>query len=103
MLVIALSILMATAMASDVIHESRRVLEADTNVGFMVVDAVSGQPTVSVGPNGQARVKIVADGARSIAGAQFDVAFDPTVIRVNASSVQPGSLGAGVFFQHKVD
>lgn len=102
-LVLALLILVTVSQVTGVAQNLTPVAEADTGVRFMVVDAASGLSDVTVGPGGQAHVKIIADGASSIAGAQFHLAFAPSIIQVIADSVRPGILGDGVLFQHHID
>ena len=102
-LVVALFVVAMISQVTDVAQNSASVVEADTGVRFMVVDAATGRSDVTVGPEGQARVKIIAEGAQAIAGAQFHMTFAPSMIRVNASSVLPGNLGTGSLFEHNVD
>ncbi|MCH8309009.1 MAG: hypothetical protein IIB17_00760 [Chloroflexi bacterium] len=102
-LVVALFVVAMISQVTDVAQNSASVVEADTGVRFMVVDAATGRSDVTVGPEGQARIKIIAEGAQAIAGAQFHMIFAPSMIRVNASSVLPGNLGTGSLFEHNVD
>jgi hypothetical protein len=96
-----MSMLLLLVMLMDL--NSTLIAEADTGVRFMVVDAASGLSDVTVGSDGQAHIRIVAEGVRSVAGAQFHVAFSPSIIQVIADTVHAGNLGDGVFFQHKID
>ncbi|MDP6514075.1 MAG: cohesin domain-containing protein, partial [SAR202 cluster bacterium] len=79
------------------------VAEANGGMTVSVMGGNSGSPVIPVAPGGEVLVKIVATGAAQLAGLQFKLGFDPSLLQVVTGGVTPGDVGSGAVFQPSVD
>lgn len=79
------------------------VVEADGGLTLSVTGGGSGSPVVEVAPGGEVLVQIVAAGADQLAGLQFKLEFDPSLLQVVIGGVTPGDVGSGAVFLPSID
>ena len=72
-------------------------------VAIGITDANTGLPDATGPAGGQATVRVSAAPANNLAGVQFKVGFDSTVVQVADGGVTPAILLQGFLFNSRVD
>ena len=103
MLAVAALFMIAVSVFGGAESGLTSVAEAEGGLTLSVIGGSSGSPVIEVAPDGEVLVKIVATGAEQLAGLQFKLGFDPSLLQALTGGVTPGDVGSGAVYQPSVD
>ncbi len=72
-------------------------------VTLRINDAATGSPNVTGASGGKVTMKVVVEGADNVAGAQFKLKFNSSVVRVADDGIVQGQIPHGFIFQTNPD